>query len=317
MGISVIIVNWNAGIQLFNCLDSISKFGDGLVDEIIVVDNGSSDGSEAYISEFPATKLISAGRNLGFGKACNLGARESKSDYLLFLNPDAAIYSSTLRNVHSFMESPSNKSIGICGVQLVDGNNEISRSCSRFPTPMNMLLHSIGADRILPTLGYTMSEWSHNETRIVDHVIGAFYFVRRSLFESINGFDEAFFVYLEDLDFSLRAREEGFCSVFLADARAFHVGGGTSEQVKAARLFYSLQSRIVYSFKHYNTINLICVSFATLFIEPVVRVLFSSFSLKSIGEICRAYVFLYRWFFIRFANHVKKKYILNLPGSAR
>jgi GT2 family glycosyltransferase len=116
-----------------------------------------------------------------------------------------------------------------------------------------------------------MTTFDHQETRDVDHVAGAYFLIRRSLFEILGGFDERFFVYLEDLDFALRAKRLGWRSVFLAHARAYHKGGGVSDQVKAHRLFYSLRSRILYAFKHFNRAEAWAVCLATLAIEPVPR----------------------------------------------
>jgi GT2 family glycosyltransferase len=101
--------------------------------------------------------------------------------------------------------------------------------------------------------------------------MGAFFLVRRALFERLLGFDERYFVYYEDLDFSFRALQGGWSSYFLSTARAVHRGGGCSEHVKAARLFYSLRSRILYAYKHFPSANATGVLLATLLFEPVAR----------------------------------------------
>jgi GT2 family glycosyltransferase len=97
---------------------------------------------------------------------------------------------------------------------------------------------------------------------------------------ALDGFDERFFVYLEDLDLSLRAHQEGYQSVYLADAQAFHAGGGTSRQVKAHRLFYSLRSRLMYGFKHFHPWQAWSLVLITLSIEAFTR---TGFSLMSDG----------------------------------
>ena len=102
-------------------------------------------------------------------------------------------------------------------------------------------------------------------------MIGAFFLVRRSMFEELGGFDERFFVYLEDLDFSFRARQAVWRSYYLADARAYHKGGGSSEQAKATRMFYSLRSRILYGYKHFGWFSATFLAVGTLFIEPFSR----------------------------------------------
>lgn len=295
--IDVVIVNWNSGRQLLDCVNSVNQHGNSVISEIVVVDNGSADDSAKAVEGLQKVKLIRAGKNLGFGKACNLGAKNCSSEFLLFLNPDAALYQDTLSKALTYMQDPANSRVGICGVQLLDEAGHVSRSCARFPSPLGFMAHAIGADRIFPRHGHFMAEWDHAQTRQVDHVIGAFFLVRRDLFESLEGFDERFFVYLEDLDFSYRAHLAGWCSVYLADAQAFHAGGGTSNQVKARRLFYSLRSRLLYSFKHFSRIGAFGVLVATLFLEPLSRSVLALLrrSWSGLKETWAAYGMLWRW----------------------
>ena len=296
-GLSVVVVNWNAGAQLIACLESIVKYGDGMVRQVYVVDNGSVDGSDTCADGMPNVTLVRAGANLGFAKACNLGAQGSKGEYLLFLNPDAALYADTLTRALAYIKNPTNFKVGICGVQLRDELGHVSRSCARFPSPFGFVTHAIGLDRVFPRLGHFMREWPHQQTREVDHVIGAFFLERRSVFDALQGFDERFFVYYEDLDFSYRANLAGWRSVYLSGVQAFHAGGGTSNQVKARRLFYSLRSRLLYSFKHYSSFGAIMVLLATLVLEPVSRSVFAIFrgSWPSLKETWSAYHMLLRW----------------------
>ena len=295
--ISIIVINWNAGVQLRTCLNSIAQYGSGLVAQTIVVDNGSLDGSDASVEGLPNVSLIRTGANLGFGKACNLGEQKAQSDYLLFLNPDAALYSETLPKALAYMQDPANAKVGICGVQLLDECAHVSRSCTRFPSSVGFVVHAVGLDRVFPRLGYFMAEWDHEQTRRVDHVIGAFFLFRRAVFESLNGFDEHFFVYLEDLDLSYRARQAGWSTVYLANVQAFHAGGGTSNQVKARRLFYSLRSRLLYAFKHFSWLGAVGVLLATLLLEPVSRSALALFrhSWSGLKETWAAYGMLWRW----------------------
>lgn len=292
--IAIITVNWNAGAQLQHCIDSLSS---PRIQQIIVVDNASTDGSENAIAKHPGVTLIRSTDNLGFGKACNLGAKQASSEYFLFLNPDAAVYPCTLEKALAFMENPANMRVGICGVQLVDEAGHVARSCARFPSAGGFVAHAIGLDRIFSRLGHFMAEWPHDTTREVDHVIGAFFLVRRALFESLGGFDERFFVYLEDLDFSFRAWQAGWRTVYLADVQAFHVGGGTSNQVKARRLFYALRSRLLYAAKHFSAGGTALVFLATLLLEPVSRtgLALARRSWPALRETWAGYAMLWRW----------------------
>jgi len=128
--------------------------------------------------------------------------------------------------------------------------------------------------------------------------MGAFFLVRRCLFDELQGFDERFFVYFEEVDFSCRAKQLGWSSVYFADAQAFHAGCGTSNQVKANRLFYLQRSRILYAFKHLSLFGASLVFLATLLVEPLSRSVFAIVrtSLTSLKETWSAYGMLIHWF---------------------
>ena len=161
------------------------------------------------------------------------------------------------------------------------------------------MAHATGMNRLpgFEKMNLHMSDWAHDKTQTVDHVIGAFYLIRRNLFESLQGFDERFFVYLEDLDLSLRVKNAGYRSVFLAEAQAFHAGGGTSQQVKARRLFYFLRSRLLYASKHFSWLAALSVTLVTFLLEPLSRsaLALSRLSWTNFKETWSAYGLLLRW----------------------
>ena len=300
MNLDIIIVNWNAGLQLRECLDSIlcSNLNGINISSVVVVDNASSDASADGLEDTGLPLIVIYNKeNLGFGAACNQGAKNSVADYLLFLNPDTRLSEDSLNKSVFFMNKPENQDIGIVGIQLVN-DDHVAQTCARFPQPGKFFSKMVGLDYLFPKLfpSYLMTEWDHNDSREVDHVIGAFFLVRRSLFELLHGFDERFFVYLEDLDFSLRAKQVGFQSFFLKDVEAYHKGGGTSQQIKATRLFYSLRSRILYSYKHFNWGIATCLLIGTILLEPISRVMLgiARRSVKEIFETFNGYTKL--WF---------------------
>lgn len=296
--VGIVIVNWNSGTQISDCVDSIAKYRGDVDVSVVVIDNGSQDGSDELVEGIPGVKLVRAGANLGFAKACNLGAAQvGSAEYLLFLNPDAAVLEGTLAGVVKFMNQPSSKSVGVCGVALVDQNRHVWRSCARFPTPMRLACASIGLDRVKPSFGTFMTEWDHAESRIVEQVIGAFFFVRREVFQRLSGFDERFFVYFEEVDFAMRAAHVGARTMYLASVQAFHAGGGTSNQVRARRLFYSLRSRLLFSSKHFSLPGQIAVMSATLLLEPLTRIGYCIVrgQLGGVSETISAYGMLLHW----------------------
>lgn len=289
------------------CLRSIEDSGyDGLL-EVVVVDNNSGDGSEACALEMQSVTLIKSGQNLGFAKACNLGAHHSTGEYLLFLNPDSCVYHDTFEKVVFAAGSQNNSKVGIFGVQLEGEMHSVARSCARFPTASQFFFQALGVNRIFPSLGSNMAEWPHDQTMEVDQVIGAFFFVRRELFDRLDGFDERYFVYFEEVDFSLRAKKLGWSSFYLASVQAFHAGGGTSNQVKAKRLFYSLRSRLLYAFKNFSKPDAIGVLLSTLFLELVSRSVFalSKRSMVTLKETWVGYGMLLRWLFERPLSKLK------------
>lgn len=302
--IEVVVVNWNSGHQLSDVISSVALYHGNLVDSVIVVDNASTDDSialmEVNASRCPfRLQVIRNAENLGFGTACNQGAALATNDFILFLNPDARLFSGSLATPAEFLRRPENADVGIVGIQLVDECGHIARSCARFPTVFALLVQATGLNR-LPQLrrwSQAMTEWPHDSTRPVDQVIGAFFFIRRSLFEALDGFDERFFVYFEEVDVSYRASQAGYLSVFLAEAQAFHAGGGTSHQVKARRLFYFLRSRLVYAFKHFSWLGALGVLLATLLVEPLSRSALALFrcSWPNFKETLAAYGLLWCW----------------------
>lgn len=278
--VHVVIVNWNAGSLLAECLRSFDAISADTVNlsRVTVVDNCSSDNSLQAIEGFAANlplEIVRNSTNRGFGAGCNQGARGTTADYILFLNPDTCLTGGSLEAPAKFLADRKNNSVGIVGIQLVNQNGEVAQSCAREPTAWLMIGQSLGLDRtnlsIFPA--HFLTDWDHGDTRIVDQVMGAFFFVRRSVFVKLGGFDERFFVYFEDVDLAVQARALGATSVYLATARAFHRGSGTTEQVKDVRLFYSWRSRILYAFKHFTILGACTVTFVTVGLEPLVRAL--------------------------------------------
>ena len=275
VSLDIVIVNWNAGDHLARTIESVAAAEQKEFDlrRVVVVDNASTDDSlrAAFGAGLPID-VISNDDNRGFGPACNQGARAGDSDYLLFLNPDVQLEPGSLDAAIASLKSDAQ--CAVVGIRLNYPSGEIQRSCARLPTLSSLLLRSTGLDQIGPLrrFGYPMREWDHTDTRIVDHVIGAFYLVRRSAFESVNGFDERFFVYMEDVDLSLRLKSRGHRILFHADASATHIGGATSEGIRDRRLFYSLAARLLYCRLHLGAASTWMLTASTLTWELAARI---------------------------------------------
>jgi len=291
--IDIIIVNWNSGDYLEKCINSLFTTNNILsINKVFIIDNNSKDSSVNKIELNKRIKIIRNKVNTGFSKACNQGFQLSTSSYLLLLNPDTQLLNNTIADCVTFMNQ--NNEIDILGCQLLNDDGKITHSCSRFPTPLGILSDSLGLSKIAPSIfkpGIIMTNFDHKESRYVDQLMGAFMFMRKSVFEKIGYFDERFFVYYEEVDFSKRLAQKGGKSFFNADIKAIHTGEGTTSSVKGFRLFLNVRSRLQYAKKHFNFPGYCCVWVSTFFIEPITRSFFLIFSgkLSEIPDLFKGY----------------------------
>jgi len=278
--LDIVIVNWNAGGHLARCLEAVanSTASHYTLTRVLVVDNASTDSSMQcpYFAR-PEFQALHCKSNIGFAAACNLGASKCNAEFVLFLNPDVYLSPTSVDAAMKFMLREDASQVAACGIQLTGLDGRVQRSCARIPNPINFFWHASGLTKVSPRLflDITLDEWDHSSARNVPHVIGAFYLMRRIIFLEVGGFDERFFVYLEDLDLSARLGKSGWQIHYLTEAPSCHFGGGSSENVRAIALFYSLRSRLLYARKHFSTIGALFVFAATLLVEPLGRVFYA------------------------------------------
>ena len=302
--LTVIIVNWNSGKYLQNCVKSIenSKLYNYSY-EIIIIDNCSSDNSLSLIEKKKNVILIKNSKNVGFGKACNQGVSVSNSDIILFLNPDVLFADNILFNSVNFYKKSD---YAVLGIKQIDENGIVNRTCARNPNIKNILNQSLGLSNINSKifLSYKMSDWNHLKTKEVDHVIGSFYLISKEIFKCVGGFDEDFFLYYEDYDLSLKIRKLNKKIIFWADEFIVHKGGASSEQILAKRLFFSQKSKLIFFKKHFSLFDYAIIFFIIVFLEFFVRLIKAVFTLrfKEIIELFVAYFLLLKSFFERHEN---------------
>jgi len=274
--LDIVIVNWNSGSALADCLGSImaaqnDKF---VLGQVVVVDNASGDDSLDCCRESPLPlRVLRNAENLGYARACNQGARSGAAETVLFLNPDVRLSPDALAEPIAFLERPEAGAVGICGIRLTDAEGTDSTSCARLPRPGDLVYQSFGLDRCFPKLFPPRFLSGHELERSAsaEQIMGAFFLVRRPVYDSLHGFDERFFMYYEEVDFCARARARGFSAYYLSNVTAVHIGGGCSRSVPGRRLFYSLQSRLAYARKHFSRLGFFWVLLASLAVEPVAR----------------------------------------------
>lgn len=217
--VTVIIANYNTKPVLQDCLENLSDLK--LVKNTIVVDNASSDGSsEMVASMFPSVTLISLKENKGISYSYNLGANAAKTDYLLFLGSDAFPEKDTIPYLASYMDR--NPKVGIATCKVVQRNGALDMDSHRaFPTPVNSFLYFT---RINPRM-YFMQDQDLTQAHEIDACISHFMFVRKKGFDEINGFDQDFFVYGEDIDFCYRLKGDGWKIMYIPQVKALHYKG--------------------------------------------------------------------------------------------
>jgi GT2 family glycosyltransferase len=295
--VDIVIVNWNSGEFLKDSLESLIKFNKKKIGQIIVVDNNSSDRSADILNKNNIIKIIKERKNHGFGKACNIGASHSRAEYLLFLNPDTRIFENTIKDILEFMDRKENSKIAICGAQMLDSSHNIVKSCSYFPNVSRLFFKSIGLDYFFKSKGLLMRDFDHKDSIFVDQIIGAFFLIRKEVFLKLNGFDERFFLYFEEVDLSLRSFRYGYKSFYNSKIKCFHKGGVSTDNDKVSRQKNYLISRIMYAKKHFLSRDYVMTLIITLFFEFIARFFYSlyKFSLKEFKILFLSYFYFYKW----------------------
>lgn len=295
----IVIVNWNSERLLLDCVNSIIHSENiEVTNRIFIIDNNSADNSLEILPSHPKIHIVRNDQNFGYARAANIGFKRCTAGYVLLLNPDTRLFPSTIPKCLACMESLPE--VDILGCMLFDEKGKITPTCVRFPTPARYFFDATGLSKLFPkifTPALFMTDWDHTTDRYVDQIIGAFMFIRNEVFQKIGYFDERFFVYDEELDFSKRLADTGGKSFYNASIHAVHIGEGTTKNVKAYRLFLNLKSRLLYSRKYFSTLGYLSVWCSTFLIEPVSRSVFLLVKRKpkEIRDVIKGYaMFLYK-----------------------
>lgn len=271
MDVSIIIVNYNTPLLLFDCINSIVEHTKTINYEIIVVDNASADNSCEYIAaNFPNVKLIRNIQNKGFGNANNDGASISKGDYLFFLNSDTVLISPAIEIFYYYMIC--NPKVGLCCGNLFKPDLQPNYSYNQsFPSLKEIFFYR---------LGFIKNSDIFNKTETIKpvlNVIGADMFVSRKLFFDIGRFDKDFFMYVEDTELSYRFFKAGYISVNIPDAKIIHLQGASS----ASRFKVQMEiDGFILFFRKHSTNNLLKFYLLIELLLSIFKSLFLLLSLK-------------------------------------
>ena len=252
--VSAIVVNWNAGRPLLDCLRAFYACSD-VPAEAVVVDNASTDGSaEAVASEFPEVKLIRQPVNIGFGRANNAGLQVAEGRFVLVMSPNIAVMPGCVGRLADFLLVRPDA--GAVGPRLQRPDGLLDESSRRgFPSPAATLFHLTGLGKVFPRNErlnrYSMGHLPATETHEIDAGTAACMMVRRAAVDRVGFFDPDYFVYGEDLDLCFRLKSGGWKVFYLPTARAMHAKSAASRQETARMLWEFHRSMWTFHHKHY------------------------------------------------------------------
>ncbi len=251
--LSIVIVNWNTRALLADCLTSVFATTGNLQIEALVVDNGSTDGSQEMVGrEFPRVRLIQNNQNVGFACANNRAMRAAVGRYVLLLNSDVILRDGNLPALVRFADE--HPQAAIVGATLINRDGTFQASLNDFPTPARVILESWGMLQILTRNSYYPSYPPHKSRQPVrcNWVGGACLLARQTAIRQVGLLDEQFFMNSEEVDWCLRMWQAGWEVWFTPEIEIVHLGGGSASRASAAHRLRLYESKARYLRKHFG-----------------------------------------------------------------
>jgi GT2 family glycosyltransferase len=256
--ISIVILNWNTKRLLLECMRSIVATACDRRIEMIVVDNGSTDGSaEAIEHAYPDCTIIRNDRNIGFAAANNKGIRVSAGRYICLVNSDIVVLDNCLDMLCTYMDA--HPCAGMIGPQVLNRDLSIQPSCTDFPSVRNVLTRALCLDILFPRIRWCRSRFmkptEHTATKLVPALSGCFLMIRSAAIEQVGLLDERFFIYKEDVDWCKAFGDHGWDRVFYPEAKVIHYGGATSAAAPARFVREMERADLQYWRKHHTRVQ--------------------------------------------------------------
>jgi len=251
MKLSIVILNWNSRHFLERCLQAIYSNITLENAEIIIVDNGSKDGSVEFLKgNYSEIKLIVNTTNKGVGPARNQGMRYAKGEYILILDVDTIVQPGTIDKLIEEMDKKPD--VGLAGPKLISPNGQMQYSCRKFPTLISKILRQLPEKwGSLFLEKEELRTWNHNRTRFVGYVIGACQLIRKKAMEQVGFYDERIFYGPEDIDYCLRMWKEKWKVLYVPSAVVVHDEQRITKRRYFNKLFWEhLKGLCIYFLKH-------------------------------------------------------------------
>lgn len=255
--VSVVIVSYRSRDALGPCLESLRACAARVPLEVIVVDNASVDGTADWIrAEYPEVELIANPDNRGFTRGVNQGLARARGSALFVLNPDCEVTPDALERLLAVMERTS--SLAAVAPLLLDGVGQVARSCGRFPDSWTLICDHLGLAQSFPDSAlfgrYKYGGQAMDDLDLVDWASGAALLIPRRAYQEVGGLDENIFMYMEEVDWCLRASRLGRSVRFVPEVSILHHGQRSSRQVPGPTYLHNLRSRVYYFRKHHGPV---------------------------------------------------------------
>lgn len=260
--LSIVILNYNTRDLTLDCLASLRKVKNESDFEIILCDNGSSDGSvEAIKEKYPEVIIIENNANLGFAKGNNAAKNIAKGEYILFLNTDTIVYKDTIRKTLDYLKE--HKDVGAVTCKLVLNDGSLDKDARRsFPTPWVSFTHlALPLDRLFPKSKLFARYWygyiSPDTTHDADVLQGAYFLAPKKLLDEVGWFDEDYFLDGEDIDLCWKIKEKGYRLVYYPEVSILHLKGATKGKTKKVqRSKISLKDKMKFRMSGVNSMEI-------------------------------------------------------------
>ncbi len=270
MDLSCIIVNYQNNKSLKDCLDSIYQTIEEIDFEVIIIDNSEKGPILQSLKEiYPKVQIIYNPTNVGFSKANNQAAKIARGEFLFILNPDTILKEQAGNTMFRYIRS--NMEIGALGPKVVNFDGSLQYSCRRYPNLWTGLFNRYSIfSRLLPknrfTNRYLMLDFDHNETLSVDWLSGCCLMIPKSVFEEVNGFDENYFLFNEDVDLCRMVHQTGKKVIYFPEAKIIHKVS-TSNRKTTAKVIIQRHLGMMYYFKKHHSKNFLIRGIVNFFIS--------------------------------------------------
>ncbi len=276
MKVSAVLVSYNTKELTLKAISYLLRDFESVDSwEVILVDNDSKDGTVTAVQvAYPTVQIIQNHENVGFGKANNQAFGICRGKYVLLVNTDAFIHLGCSQVLTTFLDE--HPDVAVVGPRVLNQDGSLQSSVHPFPTPLRCWIENLWLNPLVKNV-FALRDWrswTHDDIREVPWVIGACMLVRKSIIDSVGGFDERFFMYSEETDWQYRIRKAGWKIWFVHDAEVTHLGGasGGTESLNSKTRVAFFESLDYYVLKNHSWFGLL-VFRAGMFLGSLLRVI--------------------------------------------